>query len=334
MEETARGEEDAVIRIKDGNIISTDKKNTIAYTIYEPRSPRAVVHIVHGMSEYFGRYEKFARYLADNGVVVIGSDLIGHGRTAPNESEYGHFEDYNVLVEDQKLLIEVIRRKYRTLPYVIFGHSMGSFIVRSFIMRHGGDVDGAVICGTAGRNKSLGFGLFVTNLLTKLRGAKHISKFVNKTVFGAYAKAIPGATGFEWLTKDGDIVKEYVDDKMCGFPFTVKAFNEEFKMLREVTEEGWTESVPLALPILVCAGTEDPVGDNGKGPSECYGDLEDHECCDLSIKLYPGDRHEILNETDRREVWADILEWVNGVRDGKNEAAMYGAWPPVGGSVV
>ena len=190
MPGTEQEDEGTVIRIRDGNIISTDKKNTISYTIYEPRSPKAVVHIVHGMSEHFGRYDKFARFLAGDGIVVIGADLIGHGRTAPNESEYGFFDDYNVLVEDQKLMVEVVRRKYRTLPYVIFGHSMGSFIVRSFIMRHGGDVDGAVIAGTAGRYKNINFGIRLASLTAKIRGPYHVSKLITKVALGANVKVI------------------------------------------------------------------------------------------------------------------------------------------------
>ena len=326
-------EEKTVVRIRDINFLSTDKRNTICGTMYEPRSPRAVLHIVHGMSEHFGRYEPVARYLADNGVVVVGCDLIGHGRTAPNEKEYGYFDDYNVLVEDQALLVSKVKKRYRSLPYIIFGHSMGSFVVRSYIMRHGSDVDGAVICGTAGKNRSVGLGIKLSSLISKIRGPYHVSGMLNKMVLGGYAKAFSGKTGFEWLTKDSAVVDAYMKDRRCGFPFKAKAYNEMFKLLKEVTSDGWADSVPQALPILVMAGTEDPVGNSGKGPSECYGNLEDHECSDLSIKLYPGDRHEILNETDRQTVWEDLLAWINEVRDGKNEAAMYGmlAFPPAGG---
>ncbi|MCR5262849.1 MAG: lysophospholipase [Clostridiales bacterium] len=327
-------EEKTVIRIRDVNILSTDKKNTICCTMYEPRSPRAVLHIVHGMSEHFGRYDGFARYMAANGCVVVGSDLIGHGRTAPNPGEYGFFDDYEVLVEDQRLIVNLVRKKYRSLPYVIFGHSMGSFIVRAFIQRHGSDVDGAVIAGTAGRYKGIDFGIRLASLIAKVRGPYHVSKLLTKISLGANVKAFPGPTGFEWLTKDGSVIERYSADRMCGFPFKAAAYREMYRLIKEATEEGWAERVPQSLPVLVCSGLDDPLGNSGKGPSECFGDLEDRECSDLTIKLYPGDRHEILNETDKETVWADILEWINGVRDGKNEAAMYGmaVFPPAGGT--
>ena len=326
-------EEKTVIRISDFNILSSDKKNTLCCVIYEPRSPRAVVQIVHGMSEHMGRYDMCARYLAAGGCVVVGADLIGHGRTAPSEKEYGHFDDYSVLVEDQKLLLEKMRKKYRSLPYVIMGHSMGSFIVRSFIMRHGSDIDGAVISSTSGKFRNIGFGIKLASLIAKTRGPYHVSKLLGQISLGSYRKAFPGPTGFEWLSQDPTVIKAYQADRMCGFLFTSAAFRELYKLIKEVTQDGWTDSVPLALPILVMGGTDDPFGDFGKGPSECFGALEDHECSDLSIKLYPGDRHEILNEPDKEIVWKDVLDWVNEVRDGKNEAAMYGmlAFPPAEG---
>ncbi|MGI6743735.1 MAG: alpha/beta fold hydrolase [Eubacteriales bacterium] len=320
-------------RITEDRYRSSDDRTDIFYRFWQPSSPRAVLHIIHGMSEHIDRYNDLAGWLCEHGVAVVGSDLIGHGKSAASEEDLGHIEHYRNLCEDQAKLLKIIRGRYRTLPYIMLGHSMGSFVLRDFIRQYGEDIDGAVISGTAGKNKLLSAAVILAGMIVRIKGERHRSKLLNDLSLGSFSKSFEGPTGFEWLTKDSNIVKKYSEDKYCGFPFTAEGFRQEFLLMKNITAEGWAEKVPLSLPIYIISGADDPVGGNGTGPNEVYDDLNEREVNDLRIKLYSGDRHEILNETDRETVWNDLLEFIKDVTEGVNEARMLGAWPPTTASV-
>ena len=207
--------------------------------------------------------------------------------------------------------IEKIAYHYE-VPVIYYGHSMGSFIAREYIRRYGTDprLKGAIICGTSGANPAAAAGIMLSNTIAKTKGSLHKSELINKIAFGTYLKQIPSArTIFDWLTYDNAIVDKYIADPYCGFLFSAVGYRDLFTLLKTVSAEDWYEQVPKTLPLLITAGEEDPVGAYGKGPKEVASKLRAQGCYDVTLKVYPGMRHEIHNEVDRETVYEDIGEW-------------------------
>lgn len=310
-----------MIKKTDGFFESSDKEHKIYYRVWEGGGhARAVLQIAHGMCEHSERYDEFAEYLCERGIVVCALDHLGHGKSVADQSELGYFGkkgSYTFLAEDQDALRTLMRKKYRRLPYVIFGHSMGSFVVRDYITRFGGNVDGAVICGTAGTNKAVGMGIKLADLICLFRGRKYRSQMIRNIAFNGYNSRFTAEEGeYGWLTRNSDARKAYEDDGLCGYCFTAGGYAEMFRLLKEISGAEWAERVPLSLPIYIIAGGDDPVGDYAEGVREVYGLLDDHEQCNLGMKIYEGMRHEILNEIGREEVMEDVLDFVCRVADG------------------
>ncbi len=299
---------------------SSNGFSQIKYYVYTPdTAPRAILQISHGMNEYIGRYDEFARFLCEHGIVVCGNDHAGHGSSALSDDDFGFFADEGgdkYLVEDIRELYGIMRRKYRNLPYFILGHSMGSFVLRNYMVKYGSELSGAIVCGTAGKIGAVGMGLALTSFLASVRGKKHRSTLVKNIAFGGYNSRFEGNTGSEWLSKNKENISQYVNDKRCTFTFTVKAYNDLFRMIKTVNSPEWYTKVPKELPVFIISGQDDPVGNYGKGPGEVYEHLKDADLSDVRLKLYKGDRHEILNETDREEVYADILSWLGEINEG------------------
>jgi len=310
-----------MIKKTEGFFKSCDKTHEIHYTVWEGDGhARAVVQIAHGMCEYGGRYEKFADFLCENGIVVCALDHLGHGKSVVDKSELGYFGgkgSHRFLADDQDALRVLMRKKYRRLPYVIFGHSMGSFVVRDYIARYSDNIDGAVICGTAGTNKMVGMGIKLADLICLFRGRKYRSQMLRNLAFKQYnSRFDPSEGDLAWLTRDGEQRNAYQSDELCGFCFTAGGYGEMFRLLKGVSGPEWAAEVPRSLPIYIIAGAEDPVGDYAEGVKEVWGLLDDRELCNLDIKIYDGMRHEILNELGREEVMEDVLDFVLRVADG------------------
>lgn len=296
---------------------SADGKSTVAYRIYRPEGrAKGVVQLSHGMCEYIRRYQPFISFLCDNGYAVCGNDHLGHGETAPSEADLGYFahrDGWSFLAEDVHTLTGLMKKEYPGLPYFLFGHSMGSFIARVYLERYGDELMGAIICGTAGPNPMAGFGKFLSRLIGLFRGERHRSGLIDQMAFGSYTSRFSDVKSpFDWLTRDRDIVATYEDDPLCTFTFTVSAFHDLFELLTQVNRREWAENVPKELPILLVAGDMDPVGDYGKGVVKVYERLKAAGIRDLQCKLYPGDRHEILNELNQKEVYGDLLAFLEG----------------------
>ncbi|NLE13408.1 MAG: alpha/beta hydrolase [Clostridiales bacterium] len=313
-------------KVKEDTFISSDGVTEVVYYVYTPTAmPRAVLQISHGMNEYIGRYGEFVEFLCENGVVVCGNDHLGHGKTAKTEEDRGRFGEAGAiahLTADLKLLHDIMRRRYRGLPYIMFGHSMGSFIARDYISTYKDDCDACILSGTSAAQKGLGAGIFLTKFLAGTRGPDYRSKFVHKMSDGGYNKHFKGETGFEWLTKDTEITAWRKNDEYSCFLFTVQSYNDLFNLLKDINEDGWFEEVPKSLPIMLISGLDDPVGDMGRGVTEVYDRLLDADASEVRIKLIPGDRHEVLNETDRDEVRLIILEFIDDIIDGIHESRM------------
>lgn len=281
---------------------------------------KAVLQISHGMLEHMERYDEFANYMADNGILVVGNDHLGHGSSINNEEDRGYFSEidgYTVLIEDMYNLMQITKEEYPNKPYYLLGHSMGSFLTRYFITVYGNEIDGTIIMGTAQQSEGLiKFGLFLTYIMTKIKGWNYRSKFVNHLVLGENNKQFePARTRCDWLTRDEKIVDDYIADDRINFIFTLNGFYNLFKVMLDMNDKERIKNIPIDLPVLFISGKNDSVGNFGKGVQKSYDIFKSLEIKNISIKLYEEDRHEILNELDREQVYEDILSWIEIIED-------------------
>ena len=295
---------------------SADKKTQITCYIYEPEIPPvAILQISHGMCEYIERYEDFIGFLSTQGILVCGNDHLGHGKSLPEPEGLGYFsskDGASHLVEDLQSLKVLMNAKYPHLPYFMLGHSMGSFILRKYLSLYGEELDGAIISGTAGPNPMALPGQWINTVMGLVKGDGYRSPFFNRLFFQGFntpfeKEGLP----FAWLSRDSHVVKSYAKDPLCNFTFTLNGFSNLLKLMSEVTKPSWPSSVPKDLPLLLLSGTMDPVGNFGSGVEKTYGLLKSAGASDLTLKLYPDGRHEMLNETNREEVYQDIYKWLN-----------------------
>lgn len=273
---------------------------------------KAVIQISHGMTEHSDRYIPFAEKLCEAGYAVFTNDHLGHRRSVKDDSMLGFFgseKGYINIVNDCKTLTDIAKEQYPDVPYFFFGHSMGSFIARCYTKYYGEGIDAAVYCGTSGPNPGASAGIAIAKLIGKAKGEMYRSEFINSVAFGTYNNKTDKKTEFDWLTKDESTVQEYIADKYCGFIFTAAGFKDLFSVLNEVNANDWYTSFNKELPVLLIAGEDDPVGAYGKGVTKVYENLKSTGHGDVTLKLYPTDRHEILNETDREDVMAYLVSW-------------------------
>ena len=281
----------------------------IKFRIWIPEEPRICMQIIHGMAEHIDRYDSFARFLAENGVLVYGMDLPGHGKSIREGEPYGYFgekDGWDHLIQDNIAMHDLVLKDYPSLPRVLFGHSMGSFLARSYAGRRGVDFDAFVFSGTAGGNPAIGIAKLIAKSAIRKGQGKSENHTLNKLGFGSYNKQFkPERTPFDWLSRNNESVDRYVADPLCGFTFTSCAFYDLFCGLSEISSKAWAERVPKK-PIFLFSGDSDPVGNNGKGVKQVAKWLQatGHDVC---TKLYPGGRHEMLNEINRDEVYRDVL---------------------------
>ena len=279
---------------------------------YPEDGAKAVFQIVHGMAEYGERYEDFAKFLCEKGFAVVVDDHVGHGKSVKSDEDLGYFGEkngWNGLVEDEKSVTELMKKEFPNLPIIFFGHSMGSFIGREYIRRYGTDpsIKAAIICGTSGKNPAAPIAIFLADTIAKIKGSKYKSEFINKLAFGSYNNKVAVVdTEYDWLSTDQAQVYKYIADKYCGFLFTAAGYRDLFTLLNVVSAKSWFEGVNKQLPILFTAGEDDPVGQYGKGVRQVYNQLKEAGVKDVTIRLYPGMRHEILNEKDNKRVYEDI----------------------------
>ena len=298
---------------------SSDGKSTVKATVYAPENcaVRGVVQLSHGMIDYVGRYEGLAEFLTSHGFVFAGNEHLGHGRTAASADDLGYFcerDGYLRVLDDLKEMNSILHREYPDLPIVLFGHSMGSFLARLYVNRHAETVSAVVIHGTGGKNPAAPLGKLLVSLLKLMFGDKHRSKFVTGIAFGSYNSHYDKAEGTNaWLTRDGATVANRDTDPYTSFIFTLGGYGDLFNMLSECNSGEWYAEYPTSLPTLIMSGDDDPVGDYGKGVREVHEGLCAAGVKNLTIKTYPGARHELFNETNRAEVFDDLLAWLNSV---------------------
>lgn len=295
-----------------------DGKTAISYRIWQPDGePRGIVQLVHGMVEFIDRYDLFATRLAGNGYVVVGHDQLGHGDSVIDRGEWGYLPmktGFELLISDiQTLRDRTVRRFGVDLPYVIMGHSMGSFLVRDYIAYHSEGLAGAIICGTGQPSRSLAnIANIIPRLIGMFRGDHYRSTFVNNLVFAGNNKRFePARTPYDWLSRDEAVVDAYAAEPRNTFMFTVSGFATLAALISAAIDEDSFGSVSRSLPLLVVAGAQDPVGEFGTGPTEVARRYTAAGVRDVTLKLYPEDRHEILNELDREQVMSDLVAWID-----------------------
>ncbi len=274
-------------------------------------APRAVVQIVHGMAEHIARYDAFARRLNEAGFLVVGHTYLGHGEQAETLGWFADRDGWDALVEDVHALRRETQKAYPKIPYFLLGHSMGSFVVRTYCQKYEAGLTGVVLSGTGHFDPPiLNVGLLLANLQCLFGGAKKPSKLLADVSFAGYNKAWqPARTAFDWLSKNTDIVDRYVADPYCGFPFTAAGYRDMFRGLKCLYPERLA-AMDKDVPVRLFSGACDPVGKQGAGVKTTMRELLDAGVKDVSMKLYENGRHEMLNEVERETVYNDLIAWM------------------------
>ncbi|MEF2765537.1 MAG: alpha/beta hydrolase [Mediterraneibacter sp.] len=296
--------------------------NTEIHTIeWKPEGEvKAVLQLCHGMVEYIRRYDEFAEFMCSRGYYVVGNDHLGHGKSVQSKSEYGFFnEKYGnaCVIGDMHTLRQRTMKKYPDVPYFILGHSMGSLLVRQYIQLYGNGLSGAVLLGVVSDQKKavLLCGKRLCRLMAAFRGWHFRSRFIDGMVLGSYNKKFkPARTRVDWMTSDREHLDAYVADPLCSFVFTVNAYYSMFTGMLNMEKKESIYMIPKTLPILFASGTDDPVGNFGKGVRKIYEQYKAAGLQDVTLRLYAGDRHELLNETDRQQVYQDLFDWLEEKR--------------------
>lgn len=276
---------------------------------------KAILQMCHGMVEHIERYHDFAQFLSGQGIYVVGHDHLGHGKSVTSLDKLGFFHDGDgnacVIADIQQLRMQT-EKKYPNVPYFMLGHSMGSFLLRQYLGLYSGGLAGAIIMGTGEQpDLVLGAGKMVCRMIAAFKGWSHRSAFVNSLAVGCYEKKL----GKAWLSKNVENVEKYAKDPLSGFVFTVNAYYHMFDGMSKMNRQEKVEKAGKTLPIFFVAGSEDPVGNCGKGVQNVYNKYKESGYQDVELKLYEGDRHEILNEDDKDVVYQDILNWIEKRKD-------------------
>lgn len=286
----------------------------IRYLRWAPEGqPKAIVQIVHGIAEYALRYDGFAKYLNDLGILVVAEDHMGHGKSMDTGTQ-GYFAGgWSAAVEDTYRLLEQTKSEFPDTPYVLFGHSMGSFMTRTLIAKYPqSGLRGAVICGTGWMPGAvLHAGKLAGSTVCAFCGERKPSEFLQGIAFGSYNKQIPEKrTPFDWLNRDAAQVDAYVADPLCGFTAAAGLLRDMLGGMIYNQKKTTLQAMEKSLPVLFIAGEADPVGDYGKGVRKAAEAFREAGMENVSIKLYPEARHEILNEINKQEVYGDVAHWM------------------------
>ena len=295
---------------------STGRTSIHALKCVPDGKPRAVVQIAHGIAEHIDRYKPFMEFLANNGFVVAGNDHLGHGKSIRVPAEQGFFAEKDGwwrVVDDMDKLHDIMSKEYPELPYVLFGHSMGSFLTRTYLIKHPDKYDAVILSGTGHQSPALVLGgNAAASVMAKLNGAMGDGSKLDSLAFGTYLSKIENPrTKFDWLSRDAEQVDKYIADPLCGFVGKIGLYRDMMQGIKFITNEKNIAQMNKEKPVYFMSGDGDPVGDYGKGVERAYKAFCDAGLHDVFMRLYPGGRHEMLNETNKEQVYQDILNWLN-----------------------
>ena len=295
---------------------SSDGRSTIHCRSWEPDGPvRAAVQLVHGVAEHIGRYDAFASFLAEHGFAAAGTDHLGHGLTAQDESERGWFAESNgwdKIILDEKTMRDRLRAQVPGVPLVLLGHSMGSFMARTYIGEYPDDLD---LCILSGTGHTPGVVCAAGKLMAKGEIKKHGSKYrspkLQGIAFGSYLRGIDDPIGpNDWICRDKAVIRAYDADPLCGFVGTAGLMYDMMDGLDRIGKDAFIRQTRKDLPVLFIAGEADPVGGWGKSVRQVEQKFRAAGLTDVEAKYYPGMRHEVLNELGKEQVWQDVLDWL------------------------
>lgn len=306
-------------------LLSSDRHTYIHGFWWKPdEKVKAVLQISHGMMEHIGRYDRFASWLAERGVAVVGHDHLGHGKTG-KVSDLSYFADRKgavCLVQDLFRVTKAAESEYPDVPHILMGHSMGSFIARRYLTVHGEHLEGAIIMGTGGQPLWMAAAGKLAAIVTgMIMGKRYQSHLMQEMVLGSYNRAFrPNRTSSDWLSRDEAEVDKFLHDPYCNIPFTCQAYADLFDLLIDLGLGRQFDAIPRQLPVLFVSGEQDPVGGFGKGVKRVCKKFIDSGMEEVFVKLYPGARHELLNETNYEEVYEDLWKWMTEKVDGGKRA--------------
>ncbi|PKD43689.1 alpha/beta hydrolase [Rhodohalobacter barkolensis] len=280
--------------------------------------PKSVLIVVHGMAEHGGRYHEFASFLTDHGIAVLAHDHRGHGKSASNGLGFVNSDDaFHTLVDGIHSVYKFVEHKYSGLPVFLLGHSMGSFLVQRFIQLYPVQLQGIIYSGSNGKPPFLlHFGIILSGMITSIFGSKKKSPLINYLTFGKYNKPFkPNRTDFDWLSRDDEIVDNYVQDPSCGFIYSASFYHDLFRGLKTLQKHKPFAGYSKLIPIFLISGDQDPVSNMGKGVHQLKSLLEKSGAESVDMKIYPGGRHEMLLEINRDKVMNDVLLWMQNQLD-------------------
>ena len=292
----------------------------ISYSIYRPeKETRMAAVIVHGMAEHKKRYEDFANALSDSGCGVITFDLPGHGEDAEVKGYFGKKKGWDLLVSSVESAVRKAKMEFPSVPLFLFGHSMGSMLTRCWLQNHDAEADGIILSGAPCWQPAGKAGILIGKAIRAVRGDKAHSRLMDQMVTGNFNKAVKNAeTPVDWLSYRRENVQDYLQDDLCGFGFTVNGYIDELSGMEEMHDKTRYCVRKPDLPIFFIAGEDDPTIGGEKGWRDSINTLKEAGYRNISEHRYSGMRHEILNETRKREVYEDILKWMNAVTEAKN----------------
>lgn len=293
-----------------------DQQDIFVYQWSPSSDAVGVIQIAHGMAEHAGRYHRFAEYLTGKGFIVYANDHRGHGKTAGSLEKVGFFAQKNgwhLVTDDLKQLTDMIAEQNPGLPIFLLGHSMGSLLIRTYLTKYHENIKGVILSGTSGESGFMvKMGKMVSKILASVKGKKAPCKMLDQMSFGKFNQSFkPNRTKFDWLSRDEAEVDKYIDDPYCGAVFSTQFFND---MLSGVDYNNQAENIakiPKDMAVYFIAGSLDPVGEKGEGVKRVFNGYQKAGIKDVELKLYPEARHEILNETNKQEVYQDITNWIS-----------------------
>lgn len=298
------------------NFTCSDSR-VLSYRVWMPAKGSvivAVVHILHGMAEHSERYGDFAKFLNTKGIAVFAQDHRGHGASIEND-EKGFFADcdgWQKIADDTFEISSAIATELPGIPLFLFGHSMGSFLARTVMVQHPELYDGVIIMGTGAGQGLVGtIGQYIAKKEVMKNGPHKPSQKMHNLGFNSYNKKFqPGPTGFEWLSRDNEQVKKYIADPLCGFVCTGEFYKDLLTGVAFANSRANAGKLPKDLPLLIISGSMDPVGNFSKGVNKVYNLYREAGLADVTLNLVDGARHELLNETNRKEIFQYLLAWI------------------------
>lgn len=295
-------------------------KNGIDISCYrwsnKSENTKGIIQIVHGMSEWAGRYDYLADKLTQEGYIVYAHDHSGHGKSVKNLDKLGFISKENrfySMLDDIKMLNGIIKKENKELPVILFGHSMGSFLSQRYIQIYGDTIDAVILSGSNGKQKSFTkAGLVVSKIEMLIKGNDKRSRIMDKLSFGNFNNSFKNPkTNFDWLSSDEKEVDKYIKDKYCGFIYPTPFYYDLIRGLWDIHKDENLKKVKnLNIPIYIFSGDKDPVGYFGNGVINLYNQYKELGAKDISYKLYKNGRHEMLNEVNKNEVIEDIIIWI------------------------